>query len=92
MECHTTNHENVIDNSIAVTQKHAILICIDGSNGDNAMFTKDNTDGFTQSDLDMMNAALEVLIAEGIDEQNASSIINNNWQEADNTIESLTKH
>jgi hypothetical protein len=56
------------------------------------MFTMDNTAGFTQDDLDLMNEALEVLIAEGMDESNASDIINNNWMEDGNTVESLTKH
>jgi hypothetical protein len=56
------------------------------------MFTMDNTDGFTQADLDLMNEALEKLVADGIDESNASDIINNNWQAADNTVESLTAH
>ena len=56
------------------------------------MFTTDNTEGFTQADLDLMNEALEKLLAEGIDESNASDIVNNNWQATDNTVESLTVH
>ena len=56
------------------------------------MFTMDNTEGFTQRDLDLMNEALMVLVAEGMDESNASDIINNNWQPAGNTVESLTVH
>jgi len=55
------------------------------------MFTMDNTDGFTQDDLDLMNEALKVLIAAGLDETSASDVINNNWQPAGNTIESLTR-
>ena len=53
------------------------------------MFTLDNTQGFTKSDLDLMNEALEILIADGIDESNASDIVNNNWMEEGNTVESL---
>lgn len=56
------------------------------------MFTMDNTQDFTQSDLDLMNKALEILMADGMDESNASDIINNNWQESGNTVDSLTKH
>jgi hypothetical protein len=54
------------------------------------MFTMDNTTGFTSANLDLMNGALEILMAEGIDESNASDIVNNNWQESGNTVESLT--
>lgn len=50
----------------------------------------DNTDGFTQDDLDLMNEALEVLMADGVDEKNASDIVNNNWRPDGNTVESLT--
>lgn len=55
------------------------------------MFTMDNTEGFTQDDLDLMNDALKVLMADGMDENNASDIINNNWSDGENTIESLTR-
>lgn len=56
------------------------------------MFTLDNTDGFTELDLSLINRALDVLIEHGIDEQNASHIITNNWcVDVENTIESLTK-
>jgi len=54
------------------------------------MFTTDNTTGFSQEDLDLMNEALGVLVAEGLDESNASDIINNNWQSTGNTVETLT--
>lgn len=56
------------------------------------MFTTDNTDGFTQADLDLMNKALAALVADGIDEKNASDIVNNNWMPDGNTVESLTAH
>lgn len=54
------------------------------------MFTTENTSGFTASDLELMNEALEILIANGMDEKNASDIVNNNWQENGNTVETLT--
>lgn len=54
------------------------------------MFTMDNTQGFTEADLDLMNEAVEVLIADGIDESNACDIVNNNWMPEGNTVESLT--
>lgn len=54
------------------------------------MFTMDNTEGFTQADLELLNEALELLMADGIDESNASAIVNNNWIPEGNTVESLT--
>lgn len=54
------------------------------------MFTIENTSGFTQADCDFLNSAVAVLVARGIDEQNAASIVNNNWQESGNTVESLS--
>lgn len=54
------------------------------------MYTLDNTSGFTQADCDLLNQSVAVLMGRGIDEKNASDIVNNNWQEADNTVESLT--
>lgn len=59
--------------------------------GTMTMFTMDNTNGFTPADLVLMNEALAVLISSGIDEKNASAIINNNWTDGENTIESLTR-
>lgn len=55
------------------------------------MFRMNNTQGFTQADLDLMNEALEILLADGIDESNASDIVNNNWLPDGNTVESLTQ-
>lgn len=54
------------------------------------MFNLDNTSGFTQADCDLLNQAVAVLMERGIDESNASDIVNNNWQESGNTVESLT--
>lgn len=55
------------------------------------MFTMENTQGFNQDELDLMNEALDVLLENGWDEQNASARVNNNWQPTGNTIESLTR-
>lgn len=55
------------------------------------MFTMSNTEGFTQSELNLMNEALQVLIDGGMDEQNASARVNNNWREGVNTVESLIR-
>lgn len=43
------------------------------------MFTLDNTDGFTQADLDRLNAAAALLDTDGIDAQNIADILNNAW-------------
>lgn len=53
------------------------------------MFTIDNTEGFTQADLDLMNRAVRLLMEDGLDEKNAADIVNNNWQESGNTVASL---
>lgn len=53
------------------------------------MFTMENTDGFSQSDIDLMNRAVRLLIEDGIDESSACDIVNNNWQESGNTVASL---
>ena len=55
------------------------------------MFTLNNTNGFTESDCVLLNQAVQLLIERGIDESNASDIVNNNWNETNNTLESLTK-
>lgn len=55
------------------------------------MFTMDNTEGFTKDDLKLMNEALAVLMEDGIDESNASAIVNNNWQPVGNTVETLIR-
>ena len=55
------------------------------------MFTSDNTEGFTAADLNIMNEALEILIAGGMDEKNASDRINNNWQPDGNTVTALVR-
>ena len=54
------------------------------------MFTTENTSGFSEADLELANRALAALTDSGIDEQNASAIITNNWQPTGNTAESLS--
>lgn len=53
------------------------------------MFKMDNTDGFTQTDLNLMNETLEILMTDGMDESNASDRIINNWVQSGNTVKSL---
>lgn len=55
------------------------------------MFTLDNTEGFTEADLVLLNQALDALIAKGWEEKSASDRINNNWQPTGNTVESLIR-
>lgn len=64
------------------------------------MFTIENTEGFAQSDLNLMNKALETYMAQHANlddddrdqlERHASDLINNNWQETGNTVESLLR-
>ena len=54
------------------------------------MFTMENTSGFTKADLELMNLALQALVARGMSEKSAADRVNNNWQDS-NTVESLTK-
>jgi ABC-type taurine transport system substrate-binding protein len=55
------------------------------------MFTLDNTEGFTAANIEIMNAALAKLVARGIEESNASDIVNNNWTGDGDTVDSLAK-
>ena len=64
------------------------------------MFTESNTDGFSKSDLELLNAALDEYMARQGEltdddreqaEKNASDRINNNWQETGNTVETLLR-
>ena len=43
------------------------------------MFSQDNTEGFTNSELEILNAALKIRLERGEDEQDASDAINNAW-------------
>lgn len=53
------------------------------------MFNMHNTEGFSQADLDLMNAAVTQLMNDGIGEKNAGDIVNNNWRPTGNTVASL---
>jgi hypothetical protein len=53
------------------------------------MFTMTNTDGFSQDQLNELNAALRFLVDEGFDESTASDLLNNAWDEATQTMEAL---
>lgn len=62
-------------------------------------FTEENYSGATQAELDLMNAALAVLM-DGVDEcdslyastlQNAADRVSNNWQPTGNTVETLVR-
>lgn len=64
------------------------------------MFTIDNTEGFTASDIDLLNEAFRVYMARHPDlddddreqeEKHAHDVINNNWMESGNTVESLLR-
>lgn len=56
------------------------------------MFTHENTIGFSDSELALCNEALAFLVERGMDEQNASARITDNWSETRvNTVESLTR-
>jgi len=53
------------------------------------MFTLENTENFTQSELDTLNEVLNRLISEGWPEDAASDRINNAWIDGDNSVEAL---
>ncbi len=56
------------------------------------MFTLDNTNGFTQRDIDLMNRAVRLLMEDGIEEKSAMDAVNNNWNvDGVNTVASLTR-
>jgi len=53
------------------------------------MFTKENTQNFTQSELDTLNEVLNRLISDGWPQDAASDRINNAWIEGDNSVDAL---
>jgi len=53
------------------------------------MFTLENTSGFSQADIDLMNRAVRLLVEDAVEEYSACDIVNNNWQESGNTVASL---
>ena len=56
------------------------------------MFSTDNTDGFTADEINLCNEAAARLVSEnGLGEREAQERVSNNWQESDNTVESLIR-
>ena len=55
------------------------------------MFDLNNTEGFSQDDIILLNRAMQILVERGVDESNAADIVNNNWEETENTVDSLTR-
>jgi len=58
------------------------------------MFTQDNTNGFSDSQLDMMNQAVEIILngsTDADDVKNACDRVNNNFTGDNDTIESLAR-
>jgi hypothetical protein len=55
------------------------------------MFNINNTSGFSQDDIALLNEALEIMMENGIAESNAADIVNNNWEPTGNTVDSLTR-
>ena len=68
-----------IDNGNAPTRK------------DETMWTMDNAEGFTQTQLDMINEVLTEVVTDGMDERNASDIINNAWVDSIHTAADLRR-
>ena len=55
------------------------------------MFTLQNTQGFSQSDCDLLNAAVAVLMGRGVTEDAATDFVNNRfYADGENSVESLT--
>ena len=53
------------------------------------MRTMDNTENFTQDQLNLINTALDELVADGMDEKAASDLINNAWTDDIETADDL---
>lgn len=47
--------------------------------GDETMFTFDNTEGFSAAEIIILNEALNTRLARGEEEKSASDAINNAW-------------
>ena len=55
------------------------------------MFDLNNTEGFSQDDIILLNTAMKTIMESGVDESNAADIVNNNWEPTGNTVDSLTR-
>lgn len=55
------------------------------------MWTMDNTEGFTQNQIDLINKVRGELIADGIEGSNADDLINNAWVDGIETADDLRK-
>lgn len=53
------------------------------------MFTLDNTEGFTQDELGLMNQAVDVMVNDGYAEYSAHDRINDNWASGARTLDAL---
>ena len=54
-------------------------------------FSMDNTNGYSQSDLDLLNKATETLSRhDGISKSEAAELVERNWQSQGNTVETLS--
>lgn len=57
------------------------------SNGETEMWTMDNTQGFTQTQLDLINDAIDLMDTDGIAESNVNDAINNAWADQSTAAE-----
>lgn len=55
------------------------------------MFNTENTDGFSAEQIKLLNAAVTRLMESGVEEKSAQDIVNNNWTDGENTVESLAR-
>ena len=55
------------------------------------MFDLNNTEGFSQDDIILLNTAMKTIMESGVDDSNAADIVNNNWEPTGNTVDSLTQ-
>jgi len=57
-------------------------------------FTQDNTEGFTDNEIELLNAAMEIVLDGSTDEddiKNAADRVNNNYTGNGDTVESLAR-
>ena len=57
-------------------------------------FTQDNTEGLSDAEIEMLNAAMEIVLDSSADEddiKNAADRVNNNYTGNSDTVESLAR-